>query len=240
MKAKSQKNSGYLLYGLHPVQAALDNKNRRKGALFVTENATAKLRVPHGITVQTVKPAELDQRLPRDATHQGAALEVQPLPATHLETALATHKPLLMLDQVSDPHNVGAILRSAAAFDAGAVIVQDKHAPPENATIAKTAAGALEIVPLVHVTNLARSLAEAKQAGYWVIGLDGHTDTLLGDIDHSAKTLLVLGAEGAGLRRLVGESCDQLARLPIHKQMESLNVSVAAGIALYEITRGKS
>lgn len=226
----------YWLYGLHPVQLALANAARHKGVLLGTGTALAKLRVSAKMNAKTVEGAELDRMLPPQATHQGVALAVQPLTPPPLEQILAAGKPLVMLDQVTDPQNIGAILRSAAAFGAGAVIVQEKHSPGENATIAKIAAGALEAVPYLPVTNLSRCIEEAQKAGYWAVGLDGTAEKALAQCNLSAKTLLVMGAEGAGLRRLVSEHCDILAKLPIAPEMESLNVSVAAGIALYTLT----
>mgnify|MGYP000423241693 CR=1 FL=1 len=234
--ASSALPSGYYwLYGLHPVQMALDNPARHKNSLIGTRAALAKLRVSAKMNPKTVEGVELDKMLPHQATHQGVALAVQPLNPPPLEAILATEKPLVMLDQVTDPQNIGAILRSAAAFSAGAVIVQDKHSPTENATIAKIAAGALEVVPYLPVTNLSRTIEAAQKAGYWAVGLDGTAEKTLAECKLTPKTLLVMGAEGAGLRRLVSEHCDMLAKLPITPQMESLNVSVAAGIALYAL-----
>jgi 23S rRNA (guanosine2251-2'-O)-methyltransferase len=225
----------YWLTGIHPVQMALNNPQRVRHRLLVTANSKEKLRIPQRISLEVVEQETLNRLLPAGTTHQGVALAVQPLSSPPLEDLLANAKPLLMLDQVTDPHNIGAILRSAAAFGAGGVIVQDKHSPAENATIAKTAAGALEVIPYLAVTNLSRTIEAAQQAGYWAIGLEGTASQTLKSCKPSAKTLLVMGAEGAGLRRLVAEHCDMLAKLPISPQMESLNVSVAAGIALYEI-----
>jgi len=235
---------GYWMVGAHAVQAALDNPHRAKRRLLVTENALAKWRIPLSLAAkikpELVTPAELDTKLGHggaESSHQGIALEVQPLPGQSLEKLAASGQRLVMLDQVTDPHNIGAILRSAAAFGAAGVIVQDKNAPPENATIAKTAVGALELVPLLRVTNLSRAIEALQDAGYWAIGLDGEAESEMAALDLPAQTLLVMGAEGKGLRRLVGEHCNQLVKLPIHPQMESLNVSVAAGIALYELAR---
>ncbi len=234
---KPQLTSGhYYLYGTHAVQAALDNDKRVKRKLYLTGNAAERMKVPEKIYAHTVDSDFFDKILPPYAVHQGAALEVQALPQPHLQDIAATGKRLLMLDQVSDPHNIGAILRSAAAFDVGGVIVQDKHAPRENATIAKIAAGALEVVPMVPVTNLARALKELQSADYWSLGMDGEAKQAINSLKLDAKTVLVMGAEGAGLRRLVAEKCDILAKLPIHSQMESLNVSVATGIALYALS----
>ena len=223
----------YWLCGIHPVQMALDNPARAKNILLGTANALARLKIPAKIQSRTVEGAELDKILPAQMTHQGVALAVQPLAPPPLEEILATGKPLLMLDQVTDPQNIGAIIRSAAAFGAAAVIVQDKHSPAENATIAKTAAGGLEVMLYLAVSNLSRCIEAAQKAGYWAVGMDGAATHTLAECKLSPKTLLVMGAEGAGLRRLVSEHCDMLAKLPISPAMESLNVSVAAGIALY-------
>lgn len=226
----------YYLYGIHAVQAALDNPNRVKRKLYASGNALDKLNIPTKVKSIKLDNQSLQEMLPAGAVHQGAALEVQALPQPDIKQIATTGKLLLMLDQVSDPHNIGAILRSAAAFDVGGIIVQDKHAPKENATIAKIAAGGLEIVPLVAVTNLSRALKELQDDGYWSVGMDGTAKQTLAQLNLDGKIVLVMGAEGAGLRRLIAEKCDMLAKLPIHRQMESLNVSVAAGIGLYVLT----
>lgn len=230
---KPRKSPSYLLYGLHPVQAALANPRRQKGTLYVTDNALKKLKLPGGMKPQIVPPKKLDALFRQPVTHQGVVLEVMPLEPPHLPAVLGKKKHLLMLDQVTDPHNIGAILRSAAAFNVGGVIVQERHAPEENATIAKTAAGGLECVPLIYETNLSRAIEECQNAGYWAVGMTGHTQRTLADVNADQPILLVMGAEGKGMRRLVMEHCDELVKLPIHPQMESLNVSVAAGIGLY-------
>ena len=225
----------YFLYGIHAVQAALDNPKRVKRTLYGTAKALEKLKIPTKCRHQTIEASHIDDALPEHAVHQGVMLEVQPLPQPSLAEIAASGRPLLMLDQVSDPHNIGAILRSAAAFHAGGIICQDKHAPKENATIAKIAAGGLERVPMVAVTNLSRALEELQTHGYWSAGMDGEATQELSQLNLSAQTVLVLGAEGKGLRPLVAKQCDMLAKLPIHSQMESLNVSVAAGIGLYAL-----
>ncbi len=146
-------------------------------------------------------------------------------------------RPVLLLDQVTDPHNVGAILRSAAAFDVGAVIVTDRNAPQESGVMAKAASGALEVVPLIAVTNLVQAIETLKKSGYWIAGLDGAARKAIHEAKLDNKTALVLGAEGAGLRRLTTEHCDFLVKLPISDKMESLNVSNAAAVAMYELYR---
>ena len=166
--------------------------------------------------------------------------ELDPLEDVFLDELLAAGsdslRPLLVLDQVTDPHNVGAILRSAAAFDALGIVTQDRHSPPESGTVARAASGMLEIVPWVRVVNLARALDDIAAAGFWRIGLTGNSKTLLGDAMGTMRVALVLGAEGEGMRQNTEAHCDVLARLPISDQVESLNVSNAAAIALYAAT----
>ncbi len=230
------------LYGQHPLSAALANPERVFRRLAFTKQAAEKLtpllqkRHPKP---EIVEAQRLEKLLPAGAVHQGCAGEAEPLPELSLEEYLAMgeEKPLLLLDQVTDPHNVGAILRSAAAFDAGAVITPARHAPEATGTLAKAASGALEMLPLIAVSNLAQAMEVLKKAGYWVAGLDGAAKQTLAQAKLSRKSALVLGAEGAGLRRLSAERCDLLVKLPIHAQMESLNVSNAAAVALYELSR---
>ena len=224
----------YWLYGIHPVAMALKNPARTHFRLLGTEAALEKLGHAQGTLTS---PRVLDALLGTAVNHQGVALEVQPLPATALEAVLDTGKPLVMLDQVTDPQNIGAILRSAAAFGVAGVIVQDRHSPSESAVIAKVSAGGLELVPLVAVTNLSRAIETAQKRHYHCIGLAGEAPHSLAEQPKTPATLLVLGAEGSGLRRLVAEHCDSLAHLPMDKRMESLNVSHAAAIALYELAR---
>ncbi len=239
--------AGVWLHGLHPVAAALANPARRLRRLLLTEEAEAALaaRLPTGqpwrVAPERTDRARFATFLHEDAVHQGAALLADPLPPVPLDRALAHGEgPALVLDQVTDPRNVGAILRSAAAFGAAALVLQDRHAPPETGTMARAASGALEVVPVVREVNLARALRELKDAGLWVVGLDAAAPVTLAQVAHGLagrRVALVLGAEGEGLRRLTRETCDEIARLPIAPEVESLNVSAAAAVALYELAR---
>jgi 23S rRNA (guanosine2251-2'-O)-methyltransferase len=234
------------------VLAALANPARRCARLLLTaeakralEGALAPLaRSRPGLAPELVGRSELDRLLP-SAVHQGIALSTTPLEEPTLEEALrqgsaASDAVLLVLDQVTDPHNVGAILRSAAAFAATGVVVTERHAPATTSTLAKAASGALETVPLVRVGNLAQALAEIKAAGFWCAGLAADASQTLAEAKLSGRIALVLGAEGAGLRRLTRERCDLLLRIPLAPSgMASLNVSNAAAVALYELARAR-
>jgi len=231
---------GLKFWGRHAVEAALNNPRRVIKKISITREALATLEIPDDIAVVISDVADLGRVIPRDAPHQGMVADVDPLPDIWLGDILdePTNRPLLLLDQVTDPHNVGAILRSAAAFDAAAIITQDRHAPPESGVLAKSASGALEIIPWVRVVNLSRALEEIAEAGYWRIGMDGDAEDDLETAMGTSKLALVMGAEGEGLRQNVSAHCDVLARLPMSSRMESLNVSNAAAIALYaEYTR---
>ncbi|MFN7175171.1 MAG: 23S rRNA (guanosine(2251)-2'-O)-methyltransferase RlmB [Thermaurantiacus tibetensis] len=225
------------LYGRHAVMAALANPARRLRKLFATPDALAALgALPAGLAVQSGDAADLARLVPADAPHQGLVLEVEPLEGAWLEDLLAVPeagRPLVVLDQVTDPMNVGAILRSAAAFGAAGLVTQDRHAPGETGALARAAAGALELVPWARVTNLARALDAIAEAGFWRLGLAGEAETLLTDALPAGPVALVLGAEGEGLRHHTRAHVDALARLPISRAVESLNVSVAAAVALY-------
>lgn len=230
------------MYGQHAVAAALANPGRRLRRLLATEEAAAtlaeRLHQPWAVPAERVERARLDQLLGRDVVHQGLALLADPLGTPSLQHALERPGPLLVLDQVTDPRNVGAILRSAAAFGACAVITQDRNAPEETGALAKAASGALETVPLLRAVNIARTLVALKAANLWVIGLDASgTGPLSGPALAGRRIALVLGAEGAGLRRLTRETCDEVAGFATQGVMESLNVSAAAAVALYELTR---
>jgi 23S rRNA (guanosine2251-2'-O)-methyltransferase len=246
------------LYGHHAVVAALNNPQRswrRLAVLAGQETAAAALvaaaraewhgptSVPGSETVEVLDRAAFNLLLPEGAVHQGWALAVEPLDPLDLDDVLriahlaAGRSILIVLDQVSDPHNVGAVLRSAAAFGAAAVILAEHGAPPVSGALAKAASGALDCVPLVRVVNLARALDRLKEAGYWCCGLDESAPAPLAALDLGPRVALVLGSEGGGLRRLLRERCDYLARLPTRPALPSLNVSNAAAIALYELVR---
>jgi 23S rRNA (guanosine2251-2'-O)-methyltransferase len=223
-------------WGKHAVSAALDNPQRKVVRAWATREAAALLQFPKELAVTLADVADLGRLVPHDAPHQGAVIETEPLEEIWLEDILhqaPERAVMLVLDQVTDPHNVGAILRSAAAFGAIGIVTQDRHSPPESGVVAKAASGALERVPWVRVVNLARALEEIGEAGFWRIGLAGNADTDLKDALGSQRVALVLGAEGPGLRLNTREHCDALARLPIGEAVESLNVSNAAAIALY-------
>jgi 23S rRNA (guanosine2251-2'-O)-methyltransferase len=226
-------------WGRHPVTAALANPDRVVRKLWGTREALAALDIPSTLPVVYADVADLGRLVPSDAPHQGLVAEVEPLEDAWLADLLIAGKdderPLVVLDQVTDPHNVGAILRSAAAFDALGIVTQDRHAPPESGTVARAASGALETVPWIRVVNLARALEEIAEAGFWRIGLTGHAEQTLAQAMGSQRICIVLGAEGEGMRQNTEAHCDELARLPISDKVESLNVSNAAAIALYAV-----
>jgi len=224
------------LWGKHAVAAALDNPERKVLKAWATREASAFMQFPKDLPVTLADVADLGRLVPHDAPHQGVVIEVEPLEDAWLDEILGAageQAVLLVLDQVTDPHNVGAILRSAAAFGAVGIVTQDRHSPPESGALAKAASGALERVPWARVVNLARALEEIGQAGFWRIGLAGDADTDLKDALGPPRVALVLGAEGPGMRPNTREHCDALARLPISDAIESLNVSNAAAVALY-------
>lgn len=229
------------LYGHHAVAAALANPARRLRRLLLTDEAEAaigqQLPPPWAVSPERVDRARLDHLLGRDVVHQGAALLADPLAPPSLQSVLEKTGVIVVLDQVTDPRNVGAILRSAAAFGAAAVITQDRNAPEETGGLAKAASGALEKMPLLRAVNITRTLIALKAANIWCIGLDAAGPALSGAAFSDRRVALVLGAEGEGLRRLTKETCDEIAGLAIKGAVESLNVSAAASVALYELTR---
>lgn len=238
-----------LIWGLHAARAAFLNPKRRITRLWLSEGGQklfakaqeeAREELLKRPDAKQMNREELDRLTPQGSVHQGIVIEAAPLPEIPLHDVLAADPPpdlLLVLDQVTDPHNVGAILRSAAAFGAGAIVMTERNAPATTGVLAKAASGALEHVPMVHVVNLARALDELREAGYWCVGLAEEGAKTLGELDLSGRTALVLGAEGEGLRHLTRQKCDELARLPTQGPIGSLNVSNAAAVALYEARR---
>jgi 23S rRNA (guanosine2251-2'-O)-methyltransferase len=223
------------LYGWHTVKAALENPARHLRKLLATENAARRLAdegVPLAIPPQIVRPGAIAERLSPDAVHQGLYLEADPLPSPPIEQ-IAADGVVLVLDQITDPHNVGAIFRSAAAFTVSAIVTTARHSPEATGVLAKSASGALEHVPLIAVQNLARGLAALKERGFYVVGLDSGGDSELAALPLRKPLALVLGAEGRGLRQLTKETCDHVARLDLPGAITSLNVSNAAALALY-------
>jgi 23S rRNA (guanosine2251-2'-O)-methyltransferase len=223
------------MWGRHAVAAALDNPARKVLRAWATREGAAAMQFPGDVPLTFADVADLGRLVPQDAPHQGLVIEVEPLEDVWLGDMLDAPERavLLVLDQVTDPHNVGAILRSAAAFGAVGIITQDRHSPPESGALAKAASGALERMPWARVVNLARALEEIGEAGFWRIGLAGEAEMDLKDALGPPRIALVLGAEGPGLRPNTREHCDALARLPISGAVESLNVSNAAAVALY-------
>jgi 23S rRNA (guanosine2251-2'-O)-methyltransferase len=233
------------LYGRHAVAAALANPERRVRRVLATKNAADWL-APRPIRkemcekIEDAKPDAIDRLLPAGAVHQGLAAEVFDLPRTRLKDVCANpapDTPIIVLDQITDPQNIGAIFRSAAAFGARAVVVQDRRTPPLAGALAKAAAGAIETVPCVKVVNIARAIEGLQGLGYFCAGLAGEADEDITVLPGAQPLALVMGAEGAGLRPLVAKTCDGLFRIPIASSVESLNVSTAAAISLYEVRR---
>src|SRR5690625_4943701 len=247
--APASRTRGLLLYGSHAVRAALANPRRRCHRLLLTEEARRREgadlerlagQASRSPALEPVERQDLDLLLP-GAVHEGIALEVAPLSPPSLPEFLDSlpEGPALvvLLDQVTDPHNVGAILRSAAVFGAAALVVPERHAPPETGVLAKTASGALERVPYLREVNLARCLDQLKEAGFWVLGFAGEAPQSLGSYDPPERVALCLGAEGSGLRRLTRERCDLLLSLPAAGDFRDLNVSNAAAVALYALSQ---
>ncbi|PRD41993.1 23S rRNA (guanosine(2251)-2'-O)-methyltransferase RlmB [Phyllobacterium phragmitis] len=228
------------LYGLHTVRAALDNSERRIRRMMVTKNALARLEIAEShslpFPVETVEPKAIDRETGSEAVHQGVMIEAEPLRSKKL-TDLRESSLLLVLDQVTDPHNVGAILRSAVAFGAGALITTARHSPQESGVLAKAASGALELIPHIEVRNLADALHEIHALGFTTIGLDSEGPSEMEAALDGDRIALVLGAEGKGLRQKTRETVTTLARLDMPGAIKSLNVSNAAAISLYAVQR---
>jgi 23S rRNA (guanosine2251-2'-O)-methyltransferase len=238
-RARGEPGGPAILYGWHTVTAALANPARRIRKLLATENAVRRL-AEDGMTLlvepELVRPDALAARLTPDAVHQGLLAEADPLPSPDIED-LPADGIVLVLDQITDPHNVGAILRTAAAFAVAAIVTTARHSPEATGVLAKSASGALELVPIALVQNLARALAALKDRGFFVVGLDSAAPDDLSALALHAPLALVLGAEGKGLRQLTGATCDRLARLDLPGAIKSLNVSNAAALSLYIASR---
>ncbi len=235
-RGRSEADGPALIYGIHAVEAALRNPKRPVRRLLVTDNAEHRLAealAARGVQPERVIPRDLDKRLGPDTVHQGALLETDPLPEPGLADLARRKGPLLILDHVTDPHNVGAVLRSAAVFGAACLIMTRRHSPPLSGSLAKSASGALEVVPVLLAQNLARTMEELKAEGVVLLGLDGSARGRLEEEDLSGRIALVLGAEGRGLRQLTRESCDRLCRIEADGPLDSLNVSNAAAVALH-------
>jgi 23S rRNA (guanosine2251-2'-O)-methyltransferase len=252
-KPDARTNEGLWLYGLHAVRAALANPGRKVKRAVLTTRAAEEIgpKLLGRVRQEIADGDAVSRLLPAGAVHQGVALQCEPLPKRDLDEVLSAsagdglaggvagrRRIIVILDQISDPQNTGAILRTAAAFGATAVIVQDRHSPPESGTLAKAASGALDTVPYIHVVNIARALEQLGERDFWRIALAGDGDGALKDALPPGDIALVLGSEGAGIRRLVRERCDAAASIQIDHNMESLNVSNAAAVALYELRRG--
>jgi 23S rRNA (guanosine2251-2'-O)-methyltransferase len=228
-----------IMYGWHTVTAALRNPARHIRKLLVTENAARRLTeegIRPAIEPELVRPSAIAERLLPDAVHQGFYLEADPLPSPPIER-LPAQGLVLVLDQITDPHNVGAIFRTAAAFSAAAIVTTQRHSPDATGALAKAASGALEHVPLISVQNLARGLAALKDNGFLVVGLDSTGEADLDSLPLRAPLALVLGAEGKGLRQLTRDTCDHVARIDLTGEIKSLNVSNAAALSLYIASR---
>ena len=234
-QTQAKHDGTVILYGWHTVKAALENPQRRIRRLFATENAARRLAqegVPLRAELEPVRPEMIARRLSPDAVHNGVLAEADPLPSPELDE-IERSDLVLVLDQITDPHNVGAILRTAAAFDAGAVVTTARHSPQASGVLAKSASGALEYVSLITVPNLARAIEQLRERGFLVIGLDSSGGDDLAGTAVRAPLALILGAEGKGLRQLTRARCDYLARLDLPGRIKSLNVSNAAALALY-------
>jgi len=240
--ARAKEGADNFVWGRHPVLAALANPARKgMGRLLATADRAAELerdRSNHGHVIEVIDPQLLDRMLPVGAVHQGLAFKVTPLDGVPLEDlAEPAEGIIVMLDQLTDPQNVGAIFRSALAFGARGVVVQDRHSPALAGALAKASAGATERLPCARVTNLSRALETLAEAGWRAVGLDGDAEETLDQALDGRPTVLVMGSEGDGIRRLVAEHCDVLARIPMPGNFESLNVSNAAAVALYEASK---
>lgn len=232
-----------IIYGRHAVLSALKNPKRKIQKLLISaENKQEIENLNLNISFSVVDKKDFTKFLPQDAVHQGFALYCQRLENYDIMDliTLAENKEkchILILDQVTDPQNIGAIIRSCAAFETLGLVVQDKNSPLESGAMDKAAAGTMEFVPVARVTNLSRAIETLKENGFWVMGMDGYADITIDKVNKSGKIAIVMGSEGKGMRRLVQENCDSSVKLPISPNVESLNVSTAAAIALYELSK---
>lgn len=239
---QDQAEDRSVLYGWHPVAEALRNPRRRHLRLLATENGARRLADEVGplpLVPEIVRAEEITRLLEPDSLHQGLYLESDPLSGPTLDT-LSDHALVLALDQITDPHNVGAIVRTAAAFGVEAVLTTARHSPSVTGVLAKAASGGLEHVPFLVVRNLAEALIELGERGFRRVGLDSEGAVSLADVSVIRPTLVVLGAEGKGLRQRTRDCCDVVARLEMPGAIKSLNVSNAAAIALYEVSRRRA
>ncbi len=241
--SSDNKNQPLIIYGRHAVLSALKNPKRKIQKLLITAENKAEIEkiAPH-VPFSIIDKKDFNKILPEDAVHQGFALYCTRLESYDIADLVEMAKDkkrccILILDQVTDPQNIGAIIRSCAAFDALGLIVQDKNSPLESGAMDKAAAGTIEFVPIARVTNLSRTIETLKENGFWVMGMDGYAETTIDKINKDGKIAIVMGSEGKGMRRLVQENCDSSVKLPISPSVESLNVSTAAAITLYELSK---
>lgn len=254
MQSKKNKHNSPTIYGFHAAREAWLNEERTIHALYLTEQAQrgfeSTMHESHKKGLQRpthtlIDKQKLEKMLPRGAVHQGIALSCSPAEEYDVQDLIIRtnnkdRTVLAILDQVTDPHNVGAILRSASAFGLDGVIMQKKHAPTLDGVLAKTACGAVDHIPVAQATNLNRTVKMLQDDGFYVIGLDEHSEKQVGDIREHNKLVIILGSEGEGIRRLIKESCDELARLPTQGTIASLNVSNAAAVSFYALTNQQS
>ena len=240
--SSGNQNKQNILYGRHAVLSALANPKRQISKILCTKENADEIKRATKIIPQIVEKKDIDKLFSSDAVHQGFALFCNRLQDYTLEDIIdmAEKKEkchVLILDQVTDPQNIGAIIRSAVAFNTLALIMQDKNSPLENGAMAKAAAGMIEYLPVARVTNLSRAIEKLKNAGFWTVGMDGYAKTTIDKLEKPEKIAVVMGSEGKGMRRLVEENCDISVKLPMSEFVESLNVATAAAITLYEINK---
>lgn len=239
---QKKESKDIFLFGRHPIELALQNKRRTILELYHTKEALTGLTIPPAVKAKCVDKPFLDSLVGRDTIHQGLVARVLPLSQPTLDDIIRKVKGqetalIVILDQITDPHNVGAILRSSVAFDADAVIMPEAGAPTEAGTLAKSASGALELIPLIRVANLSRTMEKLKKEDFWCIGLDGYAKDSIASAKLPKRCAFVMGSEGDGMRRLTQENCDYSVKLPMNPIIESLNVSNAAALTLYEFRR---